>query len=76
MESRLDRYKKRRKRTFLRLFKTIIFICLISALSIFMLRVNKTIEELNVIENTKLFDVDLNEKSISILGKTYYITVK
>jgi hypothetical protein len=41
-----------------------------------MLRVNKTIEELNVIENTKLFDVDLNEKSISILGKTYYITVK
>lgn len=76
MESRVERYQKRRKRFFSRLLKSIVLICLFIFLTYLMIQVNDTIKELNVLENTELLDIDLSKGSISILGKTYNITLK
>lgn len=76
MESRVERYQRKRKRFFSRLVKSIILIGLIIFFTYYMVEVNDTIKELNVLENTELLDIDLSKGSISVLGKTYNITVK
>ncbi|WFA09533.1 hypothetical protein [Tissierella sp. Yu-01] len=76
MESRVERHQRKRKRFFSRLVKSIILIVLIIFFTFYMVEVNDTIKDLNVLENTELLDIDLSKGSISILGKTYNITVK
>jgi hypothetical protein len=74
VESRVDRYKNRRKLTVVRFIKSIIFLLLIIAFSFLLNRVNETIVELNVLENTDLLIIDIDNKALTLFGKTYYIT--
>lgn len=74
VESRVDRYKNRRKLTVVRFIKSIIFLLLIIAFSFLLNMVNETIVELNVLENTDLLIIDIDNKALTLFGKTYYIT--
>ena len=76
MESRLDRYRHRRKQRFIRIMKFTIFIILVAILSFLIMTVNKTIIELNVLDNTELFELDFANKSFSFLGRTYIINIR
>jgi len=73
MESRLDRLRNRRKLAIIRFLKSIILIILIVILSFLLIRVNETITELNVLENTDLFIIDVDKRALTLFGKTYII---
>ncbi len=74
VESRLERYRNRKKLAFLRFVKLIVIFSLIAILIVLLMRVNKTIIDLNVLENTDLLLLDIYNKTLTIFGKTYYIT--
>ena len=76
MESRLERYRNRRRQNYIKLFKLIILLCLGILLVLFMFRVNQTIIELKVLDNTELLSFDISKKSFSLLGKTYIINIR
>jgi len=76
MDSRLDRYRHRRRQILIRTIKFTIFIILVAILSFLIITVNKTIIELNVLDNTKIFDLDFANKSFSFLGRTYIINIR
>lgn len=76
MGVRLDRYREEKERkhrkfhNFLRITIVVaMFLCLGFAISY----VNSTIEDLNYLDNTTLFDVNRPEGKFTILGKTYII---
>lgn len=75
METRLERYRQKRKNMYFNLFKFIILISMIGILSILVINVNKTIIELDCLENTQLFSFNIEAKSLSFLGETYYINI-
>lgn len=75
MESRLERYRQRRKLIYIGILKLIILVCLSIVLSILIIKVNKTIIELNVLDNTNLFTLDFTNKAFSFLGKQYIINI-
>ena len=71
MESRLERNKKRKKENVKRIFKLLIILVMTFIFTQLVYEVNETIIELNVLDNTKIFAVDLTNTSLTILGKTY-----
>lgn len=71
MESRLERYKKRRKEGYLKLLKGFVLLWLGSLLVFSLFKVNQSIVDLNVLENAKILDLDLRDKALTILGETY-----
>lgn len=71
MESRLERNKKRKKENGKRIFKLVIILVMTFIFTQLVYEVNETIIELNVLDNTKIFAVDLTNTSLTILGKTY-----
>ncbi len=71
MESRLERNKKRKKENGKRIFKLLIILVMTFIFTQLVYEVNETIIELNVLDNTKIFAVDLTNTSLTILGKTY-----
>ena len=71
MESRLERNKKRKKEYGKRIFKLVIILVMTFIFTQLVYEVNETIIELNVLDNTKIFAVDLTNTSLTILGKTY-----
>ena len=71
MESRLERNKKRKKENVKRIFKLLIILVMTFIFTQLVYEVNETIIELNVLDNTKIFAVDLPNTSLTILGKTY-----
>jgi len=75
MESRLERYKQRRRLIYLGITKLFILVCLAVILSLLIIKVNKTIIELNVLDNTELFTLDITNKAFSFLGKHYIINI-
>lgn len=75
MESRLDRYKQRRRLIYLGIIKLFILVCLGVILFLLIIKVNKTIIELNVLDNTELFTLDITNKAFSFLGKQYIINI-
>ncbi|TJX14742.1 hypothetical protein E9840_04925 [Tissierella creatinini] len=75
MESRLDRYKKRRKEYFIRLLKSIVISILGSILLLSLYRVNETIVGLNVLDNAKMLELDLRHGVLTILGETFVFNI-
>ena len=73
MESRLERYKDKRKLAILKFIRLIIIMILAAIFTFLIIRVNETIIELNVLENTDLLILDINNKTLTLFGKTYYI---
>lgn len=71
MESRLEKYKKRRKQGFIKLLKGFVLLWLGTLLMISLFKVNQTIVDLNVLENTKILELDLRDRALTILGETY-----
>lgn len=71
MESRYDRYKKNRRQGFFNFLKGIFIIMMFIVFIYFIVEVNQTIINLNVLDNTTLLKLDIKEGSISILGDTY-----
>lgn len=76
MESRLDRYKQRRKQNLLRIVKLIVIACMCMVFTFLVMRVNYTIIELNILDNTDIFGLDISNKSITLMGDTYRIYEK
>ncbi len=75
MESRLDRYKKRRKEHFIRLLKSILISILGGILLLSLYRVNETIVGLNVLDNAKILELDLRHGALTILGDTFVFNI-
>lgn len=76
MGVRLDRYKEKEKKKHKKIYgflKTTIIILMFVGFSIGIIYVNKTIEDLNYIDNTVLFGIDFQEKIFTFLGKSYTI---
>ncbi len=71
MESRHERYKKRRKEDFIKLLKGFILLWLGTLLIFSLFKVNQTIVDLNVLDNSKMLELDLRDRALTILGETY-----
>ncbi len=71
MESRLEKYKKRRKENFIKLLKSLVLLSLSSLLIFSLFRVNETIVDLNLLDNARILDLDLKDREFTILGETY-----
>lgn len=71
MESRYDRYKKNRRQGFFNFLKGTFIILMFIVFIYFIVEVNQTIINLNVLDNTTLLKLDIKDGSISILGDTY-----
>ena len=75
METRLDRYRQKRKKMYFNIIKFIILVSMIGVLSMLLINVNNTIIELDVLDNTQLFSFDIIAKSLTFLGKTYNFNI-
>ena len=75
METRLEKYRQRRKNMYFNIFKLIVLISMLGILSILVINVNNTIIELDCLDNTQLFSFNIEAKSLSFLGETYYINI-
>lgn len=73
MESRTERYKRVRKEKYLRKFKFIMIIIVVGSMSFGLYLVNDTIRDFDIIENDSLIGIDINNKRINLLGKSYYL---
>ena len=78
MGVRLDRYnEKRRKKSrgIYRFSKIFITILLFTGFIIAVINVNTSIRELNYIDNTTLFNMDFENRMITIFGRKYIIEI-
>lgn len=73
MESRTERYKRVRKEKYLRKLKFIMIIIVVGSMSFGLYLVNDTIRDFDIIENDSLIGIDINNKRINLLGKSYYL---
>lgn len=71
MESRVVRSKNRKKDNLIKIFKLIVIIMMTLIFVLLVYKVNDTIIDLNVLDNTSIFEVDLEGASLTLLGKTY-----
>ncbi len=76
MESRLDRYKKRKRDRFIKFLKSFVLSLLGSLLIFSLFKVNETIVDLNVLDNSKLLELDLRDHAFTILGETYVFNIR
>lgn len=76
MGVRLDRYRAKEEQKHKQLYRLLQFFIIISmfiGFGIAIFYVNKTIQDLNYIENTILFNIDFEEGIFTFLGKSYII---
>lgn len=79
MGVRLDRYREKKRKKHKRTYKILKFFAIVLmffGLGLSIVYVNKTIEELNYLENTILFAIDFEEKIFTFLGKSYIIEIE
>ncbi|NLN15120.1 MAG: hypothetical protein GX185_05890 [Tissierellia bacterium] len=76
MESRVERYKRRRRESFIRRLKFIVVLIVISLMAYGMNIVNENIKTFNILENDNLIHIDLRRNTVDFLGKTYYVDIE
>lgn len=76
LESRLEKNKRRKIQKIKSFFKYGLFMILLILVFIGVNMVNLTIEELNCIDNTNLFDLDFRQSKLDFLGQSYLIDLK
>lgn len=76
MESRVERYKRRRRESFIRRLKFIVVLIVISLMAYGMNIVNENIKTFNILENDNLIHIDFRRNTVDFLGKTYYVDIE
>lgn len=72
----MERYRRLRKEKFIKTLKFLIIVLLVLFMSCGLFMVNNTIKYFDIIENDNLINLDIKNKTIEMLGKTYYINLK
>ncbi len=73
METRTEKYKRIRKEKFVRRFKFMTIMIIISTFAYGLYLVNDTVKEFDLIHNDSLIELDVNNSRLNLLGKSYYI---
>lgn len=76
METRVEKYKRRQREKRIKRLKIIIIFILISLLILGLNVVNETAREFNCLLDTNIFKYDLNNNTLELFGKTYFIDFK
>ncbi|MFY9285070.1 MAG: hypothetical protein ACOXZT_04045 [Tissierellaceae bacterium] len=73
METRMERYKRIRKERFIRRSKAFVILILIIGMTYGLIEVNKSIKDLNLINNDNLIGIDMKNRTVDFLGKSYQV---
>lgn len=73
METRMERYKRIRKEKFIRRSKAFVILILIIGMTYGLIEVNKSIKDLNLINNDNLIGIDMKNRTVDFLGKSYQV---
>jgi hypothetical protein len=73
VETRMERYKRIRKERFIRRSKAFVILILIIGMTYGLIEVNKSIKDLNLINNDNLIGIDMKNRTVDFLGKSYQV---
>lgn len=73
LETRLERYKRIRREKRIRRLKFLAVLIVLSTMGYGLLVVNNTVKDFAIIENDNLIKLDIEKRTIDLLGKSYYI---
>lgn len=73
METRLGKYKSRKKNMYFNFIKLIIILSMIIVMWNFLFYVNDTIIQLNCLDNTQLLNIDIENRTLYLFGNSYQI---
>lgn len=76
METRLGKYKSRRRNMYFSFLKLNIILAMIVVMGNFLFYVNNTIIELNCLDNTQLLNVDIENRILNLFGNSYQINLE
>lgn len=69
----MERYKRIRKERFIRRSKAFVILILIIGMTYGLIEVNKSIKDLNLINNDNLIGIDMKNRIVDFLGKSYQV---
>ncbi|MFY9611909.1 MAG: hypothetical protein WAQ12_00035 [Tissierellaceae bacterium] len=69
----MERYKRIRKERFIRRSKAFVILILIIGMTYGLIEVNKSIKDLNLINNDNLIGIDMKNRTVDFLGKSYQV---
>ena len=69
----MERYKRIRKEKFIRRSKAFVILILIIGMTYGLIEVNKSIKDLNLINNDNLIGIDMKNRTVDFLGKSYQV---